>query len=55
MVASVLAPYVTGLLIQAFGDMRPAFYLAAAILLVGFAVSLRSAGRPGTPGFGGEL
>jgi len=45
MVASVLAPYVTGLLIQAFGDMRPAFYLAAAILLVGFAVSLRSAGR----------
>ena len=55
MVASVLAPYVTGLLIQAFGDMRPAFYLAAAILLVGFAVSLRSAGRPGTPGFGREL
>jgi len=45
MVASVLAPYVTGLLIQAFGDMRPAFYLAAAILLVGFAVSLRSAGK----------
>jgi len=55
MVASVLAPYVTGLLIQAFGDMRPAFYLAAAILLLGFAVSLRPAGRPGTPGFGREL
>jgi MFS family permease len=44
MVASVLAPFVTGLLIEAFGDMRPAFYLAAAILLVGFAVSLRGAG-----------
>jgi MFS family permease len=55
MIASVLAPFVTGLLIQAFGDMRPAFYLAAAILLVGFALSLRGAGKPGTPGSGREL
>lgn len=39
MVASVLAPYLTGLLTHAFGSMRPAFVLAAGILLVGSAAS----------------
>lgn len=43
MVASVTAPYVTGYLTRSLGDMRPAFYLAGAILVVGFGASLFAA------------
>lgn len=40
MASSVLAPYVTGYLTTVFGNMELALYLAAGVLLSGFAVSL---------------
>lgn len=40
MASSVLAPYITGYLTTIFGNMELAFYLSAAVLLVGFGVSL---------------
>ncbi len=50
MIASVAAPYVTGVLAHAYGDMRPAFYVAAGILLAGSAVSgFGPRKRPGCP------
>lgn len=48
MVASVLAPYLTGLATHGAGTMRPAFYLAAAILVAGWAAAL-AAGRRKLP------
>lgn len=45
MVASVLAPYLTGLIARATGSMGPALYLAAVVLIGGFVLSLALA-RP---------
>lgn len=48
MAASVLAPYITGYLTATFGNMELAFYLSAAVLLIGFAVSLLLGAGPST-------
>jgi sugar phosphate permease len=53
MVASVLAPYVTGALAVATGDMRHPFVLAAGILLGGSVLAL-AAGRPRAAGTLGQ-
>lgn len=45
MLASVTAPYVTGLLANAHGTLKPAFYVASAVLLVGTVVSAAGTGR----------
>jgi sugar phosphate permease len=45
MVASVAAPFVTGLLIRASGTMAPAFYLAGGLLLVAAVLALLTGRR----------
>ncbi len=47
MVASVLAPYVTGLLTHAQGDMVPAFLLAAGVMVAGTLVTVRRGSHTG--------
>ncbi len=50
MLASVVAPYATGVMAETFGTMRPGFYVAAAVLLAGSVVALAVSPGPAGPG-----